>query len=62
VLHAEALANIKAGLSVVSALLNRAKAGHLTASQFVNDKALSNNASREQALWKKLGAAVCAKP
>jgi hypothetical protein len=57
--HAEVLANIKAGLGVVTTLLGRAKAGDLTAKQFVTNHALDENVSRRTALWQKIGVAAC---
>jgi len=59
-LHARVLANIAAGFPIVSGLLGRAKAGELTLAQFEHDKALTANVAEEDALWKQLGATVCA--
>jgi hypothetical protein len=59
-LHAEVIANIKAGFPIVNALVARAKAGKLTVAQFQNDTALVANSSKENVLWTKLGAKTCA--
>jgi hypothetical protein len=58
-LHAEVIANIRAGFPIVDGLLARAKAGKLTVAQFQSDKALGANAVAESALWTKLGAKDC---
>jgi hypothetical protein len=58
-LHAEVIANIKAGFPIVDGLLVRAKAGKLTVAQFQSDKALGKNAAAENALWTKIGAKSC---
>jgi hypothetical protein len=58
-LHAEVLANIKAGVGLVSVLLDRAKAGGLTAKQFATNHALDENVSQRTALWKKIRVASC---
>jgi hypothetical protein len=61
-LHAELLASVRQGLVIVSSLLSKVRAGHLTAAQFANDAALTANANHENLLWKKIGAKVCAMP
>jgi hypothetical protein len=58
-LHADVLANIKAGVGLVSVLLDHAKAGDLTAKQFVTNHALGANVSQRTALWRKIGVASC---
>ena len=53
-------ANIAAGFPIVSRLLDRAKAGQLSLAQFEHDKTLGANVAEEDALWRRLGATVCA--
>lgn len=57
--HADLLANVKAGFPIVSGLLARARAGKLTVAQFEADKSLAANVTRENGLWKKIGAKKC---
>jgi hypothetical protein len=59
-LNARVLANIRAGIGIVQGLLAQAKAGTLTAAEFQSTPRLAQNASQEIALWKQLGASVCA--
>jgi hypothetical protein len=59
-LNAQVLANIRAGIGIVQGLLQQAQAGTLTQAEFQSNPQLAQNASTEVALWKKLGASVCA--
>jgi hypothetical protein len=61
-LHAEVMVSVRQGFVIVSSLLSKVRAGHLTPAQFANDAALTANANHETLLWKRIGAKVCAKP
>ena len=61
-LHAQVIKLLNEGYDFYAAKLAQVKAGKLTVTQFTDDLERTTYGTKEDALWKRLGATACVKP